>query len=152
QFTNDAGRLTLAAGGIYTVLIEGGVADTGTVNYSFNVAPITDPTQALTLGSAVNGTLASPGEQDHYTFALSANALLYFDALTNNSALEWSLSGPAGTTVKNLAFTASDSSTTGLNPVQALPAGSYTLTILGTGQTTGAYAFRLSDLTEATPL
>jgi RHS repeat-associated protein len=153
RFATDGGRLTLEAGGTYTVLIEGDIADTGTVSYSFNVAPITDQTGALTLNNLVNASLESPGELDHYTFTLPANALVYFDALTNNSALEWSLSGPGGAAVNNLAFTSSDGQSTGSgNPVRALPAGSYTLTIFGTGQATGAYAFRLSNLTSAAPL
>jgi RHS repeat-associated protein len=150
-FNNDGGRLTLSVPGTYTLLIEGGVADAGTVTYSFNVAPITDPTQPLTLGSLVNASLASPGELDHYTFQVTNNTLVYFDALTNNSALQWSLSGPAGTVVNNLAFTNSDGSSTS-NPIRVLTPGSYTLTVLGTGQTAGAYAFRLSNLTNAAPL
>src|SRR5207253_5062354 len=57
--------------------------------------------------------------------------------------------GPAGTAVSNRQFNASD----GFSGFPlALPAGSYTLTISGSGQTTGAYAFRLSDLAAATPL
>src|SRR5205807_578755 len=82
---NDGGRLTLAATGTYTVVIEGLISDTGTVNYSFNVAPITDITQPLALGSLVNGSLAAPGQQDRYTFTLPANAQLYFDSLTNSA-------------------------------------------------------------------
>ena len=74
--SDDVARKTLTAAGTYTLLIEGGVADTGTDSYSFNVAPIRDTTQALTLGSAVNASLAAPGELDHYTFDLAANALL----------------------------------------------------------------------------
>ena len=45
------------------MLLEGAISDTGTVNYSFNVAPITDTTQPLALGSVVNATLAAPGQK-----------------------------------------------------------------------------------------
>jgi hypothetical protein len=105
---NDAGRLTLSATGTYTVLVEGDLSETSPVAYSFNVAPIADSAQPLTLGTLANGTLAAPGQQDHFTFTLQADAQLYFDALTNLSGLQWSLSGPAGSVVTNLAFTISD--------------------------------------------
>ena len=150
--SNDAGRLTLSAGGTYTLLVEGAISDTGTVSYSFNVAPITDPTQTLTLGGLVASSLAAPGELDHYTFNLAANALLYFDSLTNNSALQWSLSGPSGAAVNNSSFASSDGIFGPNNPALALPAGNCTLTVSATGQTTGAYAFRLSNLSAATSL
>jgi RHS repeat-associated protein len=147
----DAGRLSLEAGGAYTLLVEGSIVNTGTINYSIEVAPITDTTQALQLGSLVNSSLATYGEQDNYTFSLSSSALLYFDALTNNSNLQWSLTGPAGAAVTNRAFTQSDSGSV-INPVLSLPAGAYTLTVSGTGQTSGAYSLRLSNLASAPAL
>ena len=136
--SSDGGRLTLSATGNYTVLVEGYLGDTGTASYSFNAAPVTDTTQPLTLGSTVNSSLAAPGEQDRYTFNLASASLLYFDALTNNGNFAWSLSGPVGTAVSNRSFTNSDGfSSSPVDPVLALPAGSYTLTVSGSGQTTG---------------
>jgi hypothetical protein len=130
--------------------VEGFIGDTGTGSYSFNVAPITDSTQTLALGSAVNGTLAASGQQDRYTFTLSANALLYFDSLTSNDNLHWSLSGPGGAVVSNRSFSGSDGGSVN-NPMLAVTAGAYTLTVAAPGQVTGAYAFRLSDLATAVP-
>ena len=150
--STDGGRLTLAATGTYTVLVEGGVADTTAASYSFNVVPVSDSTQPLALGATVSASLAAPGEQDRYTFSLAAPSLLYFDSMTNNSNLRWSLAGPGGTLVSNRAFTASDGSGISGSPALALLAGAYTLTVSGAGQTTGAYAFRLSDLASAAPL
>ena len=106
--SSDAGRRTLPVAGTYTLLVEGSIGDTGTESYSFNVAPITDTTQALALGNVVNAALAAPGQQDRYTFTLPAKALLYFDSLTNSDNLQWTLSGPAGDTVSNRAFSRSD--------------------------------------------
>src|SRR5262249_18758217 len=64
----------------------------------------------------------------------------------------WSLSGPGGTAVSSRQFSASDG-TSIVNPVLALPAGNYTLTVVSLfGQSAGAYSFRLSDLAAATPL
>src|SRR5262249_4243112 len=157
RFNVDSGRLTLPAGGAYAVLVEGDVRDTGTVGYSFNVAPVTDTTQPLTLGSSINGTLAGPGQQDRYRFTLAADSLLYFDSRTNSGSFQWSLTGPMGVFVNSatfntkFSFNASDGFSSG-NPSLALPAGDYTLTVFGLGQTAGGYAFRLSDLAAATPL
>jgi RHS repeat-associated protein len=151
SFTTDGGRLTLNATGTYTVLIEGYISDTGTASYSFNVAPVTDPTQPLTLGNTVNGTLATRGELDHYTFNLPSAALLYFDSLTNNNYFQWTLTGPGGTAVSNRSFISSDGQGVG-NPVLPLPAGPYTLTVSAQGQTTGAYSFRLLPLAQAAAL
>src|SRR5205085_8240892 len=90
----------------------------------------------LSLGSTVTGNFGTPGQQDVYTFHLAANALLYFDAITNNSNLQWSLSGPPGAVVSNRPFTTSDGNNI-TNPVLALPAGAYTLTVAATDATTG---------------
>src|SRR5262249_19208664 len=87
------------------------------------------------------------GEQDRYTFSLAVTSLLYFDALTNNSNLTWTLTGLAGTAVSNRRFDQSDGT-----PLISVPPGDYTLTIDVPGEATGAYSFRLSDLAAATPL
>src|SRR5207253_3020033 len=108
----------------------------------------TDTTQALALGNVVNAALAAPGQQDRYTLTLPAKALVYFDSLTNSDNLQWTLSGPAGDTVSNRAFSRSDAGSQ-TNPVLALPAGAYTLTVTAAGQVTGPYSFRLSDLSSA---
>ena len=133
------------------MLVEGYLGDTGTASYSFNAAPVTDTTQPLTLGSTVNSSLAAPGEQDRYTVTLASASLLYFDALTNDGNFAWSLSGPVAP-VSDRSFTDSDGFSISVDPVLALPAGSYTLTVSGSGQTTGAYSFRLLDLSQAAPL
>src|SRR5262249_13075417 len=73
---NDGGRLTLPFTGTYTLLVEGSIVEIGPVTYTINAEPITDTTQPLTLGSTVNGDL-TPGQQDTYTFNLSANTLAY---------------------------------------------------------------------------
>lgn len=151
NLSQDAGRISLTAAGTYTVLVEGAISDTGSESYSFNVFPIADVTQSLTLGSLINGTLAAPGQQDSYSFTLQADTLLYFDALTNNNNLQWSLTGPGGSVVSNRTFNNSDASNN-TNPVLALTAGNYVLTVHAPPQATGAYSFRLSDLASAAPV
>jgi hypothetical protein len=77
-------------------------------NYSFNVAPVTDGAQALTLGGTITGALFTPGQAQRYTFAIATATRLYFDSLTNHSEIRWSLDGPIGNIVANRAFNASD--------------------------------------------
>src|SRR4030095_9264068 len=61
-------------------------------------------------GSAVvAGRIDHPGQRDFYTFTLASAKLLYFDSLTPNASLTWTLSGPRGTVVNARSFTASDS-------------------------------------------
>ena len=71
---------------------------------------------------------------------------MYFDSLTNNSNLNWTLVGPAGTAVSNRSFSGSDGLNLSGNPVLNLVAGTYQLTVAASGSTTGAYQFRLWDL------
>src|SRR4029077_18905023 len=104
--SNNGGPLTLAATGTYSLLIEGGIADPGTGTYTFtaqflgNVPPTLSGTP-LPLGSTVNGALRTAGQQDRFIFHLGADAQLYFDSLTNDPNLQWSLTGPVGTAVSN---------------------------------------------------
>jgi hypothetical protein len=107
--------------------------------------------QVQTAASPIAGTLAVPGQIDTYTFSLSAATTIYFDSLTNSGSINWSLTGPSGQIVHQEAFSSSDSYENA-NPVLSLGQGAYSLTIAGTGATTGAYAFRLLDLSTATPI
>src|SRR5439155_25442868 len=108
-------------------------------------------TTPLTMRNPAAASLATAGAHDRSTFTLPGAALLYFDSLTNSGSFNWTLIGPAGAAVTNRPFFASDSG--GLsNAVVPVPAGDYTLTIDGTGDVTGAYAFRLWDVAQATAL
>ncbi|MFN0055355.1 MAG: Ig-like domain-containing protein [Planctomycetales bacterium] len=135
--------VTLPRPGLYTLLLEGSIADTGTGTYTINAQPVTPISQALNLGDLVNGSIAAAGEEDPYTFSLATPSLLYFDALTSIPSPRWTLTGPAGTAVSFQPFS------TGSDRVLNLPAGDYTLTLDRVSDTTGAYQFRLSDLASA---
>ncbi|MBN8490904.1 MAG: LEPR-XLL domain-containing protein, partial [Burkholderiales bacterium] len=110
-------------------------------------------------GSAVHAWQGTPavvageitfGQKDVYRFTLDATKRIYFDSLTDNSRLNWTLSGPRGTLVSARTLQTSDSEN-GLFLFD-LPAGDYTLVVDGQGDATGAYGFRLLDLAEALPL
>jgi hypothetical protein len=146
-FFADRGPFVLGAGGTYTLVVEGFFADTGSGSYTVNVVPVIDGAASLTVGSVVNGVIAVPGQAQVYSFALPAPATLYFDSLVNNS-LRWSLQGPTGTLVNNRGFNSSDTS----HPPLKLLAGNYTVTVTGSGDDTGAFAFMLRDFATAAPL
>ena len=133
DLSTDGGRLTLTATGTYTVLAEAGVADTTAASYSFNVAPVTDPTQPLVVGATISASLGGAVGAGPVHLHPGGSLPAYFDSLTNNSNLRWSLSGPVGTPVSNRTFTSSDASSISGNPVLSLPAGAYTLTVSGVG-------------------
>src|SRR5262249_49573863 len=126
---------------------EGGGPD----QYTFNVVPVHDGSGSLTLGATVNGSIGTPGEQDHYSFTLAQPSLLYFDALTNDNTLRWDLVGPEGVSVDLRTFQNSDT-VIGTDLWWALPAADYTLTIDASGDATPGYGFRLVDLASATAL
>jgi hypothetical protein len=142
----------LASSGTYTLLVEGYIVNTSPVSYSFNAQKVTNTTAALTLGTQVSGAVTQAGQQNSYTFTLANASQLYFDSLTNDSSLYWNLYGPRGGVVSSRSFTSSDGINISSDPVLSLAAGSYTLSVFGSGDHTASYSFRLSDLATATPI
>ena len=150
----NLGTVTLIASGTYTLLTESSIVNSSDATYTIHAAFLgnTPPTTSgtpLTVGTAINGTLATASQKGAYTFTLASNSLLYFDSLTNNPNLNWSLAGPAGSAVSSRVFNGSDGASIS-NPVLNLVAGNYTLTVAASAS--GAYSFRLSDLAAATAL
>ena len=91
------------------------------------------------------------GQRVFYNFELSEpNTRLYFDSLLNSANVLWSLSGPRGLVVADRRFDQSDSQNG--TSIFELPPGSYTLTVDGQRDFTGDFAFRLLDLSQASPL
>ncbi len=148
-FNNEVDTFVLPQSGTYTLAIEGRVYDGGaSANYAFNLLPVTYPTNALTIGATISGTVSTLGQRQFYTFTLGAPANLYFDALTNGK-FSWRLDAPWGPIVNWTSFASSDADTG--NSLLALPVGSYTLTVAGNNfQNTGDYRFRLLDFASAT--
>jgi hypothetical protein len=139
----DAGLLTFASTGDYLLMVEGAIASTGSTTYNFNVQKVTDDTAVLPLNTTITGNIAHPGQRDFYTFTLGSSKRMYFDALTNNASLIWSLSGPQGTVVSNQGFGGF---------LYDLAAGDYILTIDLPAEQVGGYSFRFVDLAQAVAL
>jgi len=144
------GPLTLTIAGTYTLLIEGDAFEAGTMDYSFTVLTMNDGNQALSLGATVNGAVTQPGQLQHYSFTLAAPTPIYVDALTNTSALTWSLDGPTGRLADRRDFRSTDGDR-GLSTFW-LPAGDFVITVAAYGDQIGNYSFRVFALASATPL
>ncbi|MCA9078376.1 MAG: putative Ig domain-containing protein [Planctomycetaceae bacterium] len=147
--SDDHGTRELHVSGTYFLLIEGDDADTGTPQYTVEVVTETGAAP-FALNQATSGEIAVASEQDTYNFTLASSAQLYFDALTNNSAIRWSLTDSSGTVVNQRAFTASNANgVADADVVLDLAADTYTLTIDADTGVTGHYGFRLLDLATA---
>lgn len=91
----------------------------------------------------VAGEIELPGETDLFQFELAEARTLTFDALTNRGDLTWSLDGVAGNIRSPTAFNQSDAN---YGSLLALDAGTYTISVDGTGDATGDYRFRLLNV------
>jgi large repetitive protein len=141
QGFGQVGTTTLTAGGTYTLLVGGAYYNgTSPSQFTFQLDDVANTTAALTLGTTVNGSLTQAGQTANYTFTLAANTQLYLDALAQYSGFNWTLTGPSGTEANQVGLDTSN------NQVLSVPAGQYTLTISGSSDATGAFAFRLLNL------
>ena len=146
----DLESLPLGMTGTYTLLVEGYYYDLGSVNYSFNVHQIpTAAPQPLTPGASVSGAITTPGQQDRYKFQVTTPTPIYFDTLQLASNLGWSLKGPDGSTIVSLPL--DNEGFYGAANYILQPA-SYEVTIDGSEDRVGPYAFRLLDLSASLPL
>lgn len=87
----EAGRLVLGAS-------QGGAtADQDFDNFAIAMTAAAQPMTPLALNDAVSGSIAVAGAVQRYEFTLTEETAVIFDALTNNSALRWQISGPTQT-------------------------------------------------------
>ena len=95
--------------GDYTLLLEGAYDDTTPGSYRFVLQQQTTGSPvAMATGETVSGAIDAAGETDVFVFTLSENAQLYFDSLTDDAQIIWSLEGPAGLEVEGRPFSDSD--------------------------------------------
>ncbi|MCA9039548.1 MAG: hypothetical protein KDA65_04295, partial [Planctomycetaceae bacterium] len=156
--SSDVGTIHFHEGGTYSLLIEGDEADSGTPGYTVEVISQGTDTSSpapLDLSQVVSGNISASLEQDTFTFTLGSGGLYYFDAITDNGPVRWSLSGStSGSVVTNRTFASSNANDVADGDVILdLAADTYTLTIDADTGVTGDYAFQLSELsTVATAL
>ncbi|NNU43751.1 LamG domain-containing protein [Ramlibacter sp. B156] len=134
--------------GIYQANTNGG---TSTTDVAIDWARL-DTTPAapapLVLDALTSGERTVATQRDLYSFTLAQDTLAVMDPRVDNGQLRWTLTGDRGQ-IGSLNFQ-QRSWDMGGNPVMRLAAGTYTLRI--DGNTTGAYGFRLMDLSAATVL
>jgi hypothetical protein len=146
--------VALPYAGEYTLLVEGYIADTGSIDYAIDATfLVNDPPAPFTgtllaLDNVVSSTIATPGVPETYIFDLATDKQLYFDSLTNDDNVRWTLTSQIGTIIDNASFAYSDWLFYEPLSQLKLPAGQYQLSIGGTGD----FSFKLLDLSTATPL
>jgi hypothetical protein len=97
----------LTGQGTYTLLVGGGDQEPGPAGtFSFNLVPATQTSAALALNTEYEGALVTPAQQHLYSFTLTERKRVYFQSLTNQSIVRWTLTGPAGIVQSSQAFNA----------------------------------------------
>ena len=140
---------TVQSTGTYLLVVEGGVANSGEVDYNFKFQQVPVTTQALNLDQVQNVDISTPFQVDNYTFSVTSATQVLFDNLSNNFL--WTLNGPQGTVVSNRYTTDTSVFYSGGQTLWLTP-GNYTLSIQANGSQTGTGAFRLLSATSATTL
>ncbi len=136
--------------GTYTLVVTDAPEDTAASGtFGFTLAPIVNATNAVTLGVTVAGAIASPGQQQFYTFTLTNRTRLSVDVLTNDDNLHFTLLGPDGLHYNGNQFSYLDSAAN--QPFTDCPAGNYLITLNADAAGTPGYSFRLLDFGAAQP-
>jgi RHS repeat-associated protein len=135
--TLDAVPLT--ADGTYHIKIQSSPSfPSRTGNYVLSAFAATITTAPLELGKTINGRIDSSFASDRWTFSIAANTVVKFSLVNaESSGLQFDLSGPNG-------FSATGLSNTTAALALNTP-GAYAITVHGTQQQIGAYAFRLEQ-------
>jgi hypothetical protein len=133
-------EVTLATTGRHVLVFDSSNANPQTNR--FQVVTITNPTNALTLGTTVSNIVSQPGQNVNYTFTGTAGQRLYYDALQSDpDQIYVQLINPQGTVVQINHNADSD-----VGPFTLLLSGTYTLVFYGQGDETGNFVFRLLDM------
>ncbi len=147
-FNRDVDDVVITEPGVHLLLVQGSAADTQAGTYSVELQflgnePI-EPVAGtpLAFDTPVSGSIAAAGELDFYTFTVTSDRLVYFDALTDSNSILWQLSGPTGV-VAGASFSQQPT-------VLDLIPGEYAVRIAGLRTATGEYQFQLLDLAAGT--
>lgn len=143
--------ITPALDGTYRVVVQvdpAHAAERG--NYLLSVWNSTPDVHPLVFNQNATGIVPHPYAVDRWTFAAQAGQQIRFDWInTSASSIDFTLTGPGGTTVFSNRTADSD-------PVNLTATGNYFLDAVAQGATGGSYAFRINltsqiDLTLGTP-
>ena len=140
----DYEGLTLAIDGEYTLVFQGDNRSNN--NYNIEIVTPEFITNPLTLGDTIETEIREAGEQDTYTFEGTIGQQLWLDELIGDGSIVATLYSPSNTQVLTTNFGSYDDNS---NRPVLTENGTYRLVIDGTGDTTQAYSFRLSDFADA---
>uniref|UniRef100_UPI0030D90977 putative Ig domain-containing protein n=1 Tax=Tychonema sp. LEGE 07196 TaxID=1828665 RepID=UPI0030D90977 len=142
---SDSDLVKLPSSGEYTLVFSGNEQPDN--NYKLRVVTpdiVTQPPH--TIGNSIKGEISEAGEYDTYTFTGSPGQKLWFDSLFASSNITAYLSSPTKKDIwsQNAGY---DHQLTDLLTLDE--AGTYTLKVDASGDSTGAYEFRFLDSIQA---
>jgi RHS repeat-associated protein len=136
--------VTLAADGIYHVRVQAPAAQVASVgNYVLGLFDATVHSAPVNFDQQVNGQLGTPFNVDQWTFGAPAKEQISFNFGGAKPGVEFDLTGPGGVTV--FSGLTADS-----GPVTLPATGVYTLAVHAVAGEGGAYAFRLTEISQIT--
>lgn len=149
----DPGTLTLTNGGRYSVTVyrRGGAA----ASYRFQIFNVVPQPFGISIGDVIGsgspasgaGNIETPGALDVYTFQAAAGQQVYFDSQSGDNCalrLRWRCVDGQGSVLFDQLLGASGPCGPGdRGTVTLTQGGSYTLTVYGVADETGAYQFQL---------
>lgn len=142
NINTDIGTLTLPSDGTYVLFIQGAGADSGTLDYQFNVTDVSDvPVVASGLSVELSGTV-NAGQTNTFVFTAPAGLPVYYDSLDRAGSLIAEVRDPNNVLVFQTG-TQADS-----GPHILPRSGTYMIKVRGSSAgNTGNFRFRLLDLT-----
>ena len=140
----DIGRVVLANAGTWAVRFYSTGRSTG--SYVFVIFPVpATTTTPITIGKEVAGSISHIGQQRDYTFAARTGEIVYLESETHscgpNSGLQWQLLAPDGYIEKDNGICGD------IGRVVLANAGTWTVRLYSTGQSTGLFTFLVSSST-----
>lgn len=129
----DAGPMTLAETGTYSLVFDGSGAQLG--DFVFRLLDVATQSELL-VNTTVSQTLVRGNSTDLYRLAGAAGQRLYLDSLAANGGGSWALIGPDNVTLTLANLSGDMEATLG-------PAGTYLVAVLGNSPNPVPYSIRV---------